>query len=435
MLISMLRKIQIRNFKCLKDVNVRLGKITVFIGPNSSGKSSVIQALLILKQSVGETNVGLSYPYISLGTFDDIVYVGSRRKEITIGVEGISSLKKEIEPLWIRNVFFHYELSFDAKGMQSQRALIAEPGPGPISRRMHLSGGWARDRELEVKPKRIERNGAHIEFRGNDRIGYPIRIFGGGVSGENEKSQRIYESLRESFAEVVSTIGNTLNNLFVVPGIRGIDRPIVDLLDKPVKDFITIHGTSKQASNLASTLGYKPELADKVSQWTERLTGKKVRQRLAVGRRTSVEAMYPGLSSNIINEGLGLNQIIFAFSHLADAPSDSLIAIEEPEIHLHPKAQSELIDIFVEICKKENKQILLTTHSEHILFRLLTKVAKGELKPKDLSVYYFTKENTAASAKELKVDKKGGLEGGLPGFFEEEIKEFKDYLDALTKKD
>lgn len=101
---------------------------------------------------------------------------------------------------------------------------------------------------------------------------------------------------------------------------------------------------------------------------------------------------------------------------------------------MHPKAQSDLIDIFVEICKEENKQILLTTHSEHILFRLLTKVAEGELTPEDLAIYYFTKEDTYAIATELEIDEKGRLKGGLPGFFEEELKEFKEYLDALTQK-
>lgn len=430
----MLQRIKIQNFKCLKNVTVRFGKITVFIGPNGSGKSSVIQALLILKQSVGDTNIRLTNPYISLGTFDDILYVGSQRKDITIEVEGTSSLEKAIEILpWIRSVAFAYQLGFNARGMQFHLGIITQPGYRRPSRRLILRGGWTKGRQLEVEPAKIEREGYHVNLIGTERIGYPIATSGGGY--KTEEFREAYDVFRESFQELLLAISNALENFFVVPGIRGIDRLVVDLLDAPVKDFVTIEGTSKQASNLASTLGYKPELADKISLWTERLTGRKVRQRLALGKKTSLQALNPAVSPNIVNEGLGLNQIIFPFSQLADAPSDSLIAIEEPEIHLHPKAQSELVDIFVEICKEQNKQIVLTTHSEHILFRLLTKVAKGELAPKDLAVYYFIKENTAAKAKELKVDKKGGLEGGLPGFFEEEIKEFKDYLEALTKKD
>jgi len=430
----MLQKIQIENFKCLKNVTVRLGK-TVFIGPNGSGKSSVIQALLILKQSVGETDIRLTQPYISLGTFDDILYVGSKRKEITIKVEGTSSLKKEtIELLpWMRSVAFSYQLGFNAHGMQFHLGIITQPGYQPRSRRLILRGGFTKGRHLEVEPKKIEREGYHVNLTGTEIIGHPIATSGGGYGSKG--FQEAYNVFSESLREFLSVISNALQNFFVVPGIRGIDRLVVDLLDAPVKDFATIEGTSKQASNLASTLGYKPELADKISLWTERLTGRKVRHRLALGKKTSLQALNPSVSPNIVNEGLGLNQIIFPFSQLADAPSDSLIAIEEPEIHLHPKAQSELVDIFVEICEEENKQMVLTTHSEHILFRLLTKVAKGELAPKDLTVYYFTKENTAAKVKELKVDEKGGLEGGLPGFFEEEIKGFKDYLEALTKKD
>lgn len=91
------------------------------------------------------------------------------------------------------------------------------------------------------------------------------------------------------------------------------------------------------------------------------------------------------------------------------------------------------MDIFVEIAKKEKKKILLTTHSEHVLFRLLINVAKGVLQPEDLSIYFFEKENASTIVKKLQIDEKGRIEDGLPGFFEEEMNEFKDYIDALKR--
>jgi len=418
----MISRIKIKNFKCLRDISLRIGKVTVFIGPNSSGKSSVIQALMVLKQSLNSPDVLLNGKYISLGDFDDILNVGSSEPEIAIGMGGEGVLKSG------RDYEFYYEVTFDSKGkirhygeLKTQTILKS------------LWGSWDRLGTSfgEIKPTEVRFENYHVSFARGDRIGHPMRVSGG---GRTDEATRQYEELISLCEEVTSVIADGLNNIFAVPGIRGIDKPMTVLLNNGVVDFITSQGPSEQASNLASTLGYSPEIADKISVWTEKLSGRKVRQRLAPNKQTSVETLNPKHNTNIVNEGMGLNQIIFPFSQLAVAPSGSLVAIEEPEIHLHPKAQSDLMDILVEICKEENKCILLTTHSEHILFRLLTKVAKEELTPQDLAIYYFTKEDTYAIARELEIDEKGRLKGGLPGFFEEELKEFKEYLDALTQK-
>lgn len=414
----MLKRIKIENFKCLKNVSLNLGNITVFIGPNGTGKSSVIQALLILKQSLGSETVLLNGKYISLGEFNKVVYVDSKENSMRLELEGTTFLKDRL-------VHFSYEIELGPKRLHYHHGGIS------IFPRRFLRGYWGRY-ETETPP-RVERGKASIDFKVTPKIGYPIQI-SGGSSGSDRKSQRNYAELREEYEAVTSGIANALENVFVVPGIRGVDNPAVVLLSDGVKDFITSQGLSKQASNLVSTLGYAPDIADKISTWTKRLAGITVRHRLVPDKKTSVEALNPTYNTNIVNEGLGINQIIFPFSQIVRAEPYSLIAIEEPEIHLHPKAQSELMDIFVEICKEENKQILLTTHSEHVLFRLLTNVARGDLSPEDLSVYYFEKEKTHTKTTTLEVDKEGRLKGGLPGFFEEELKGFKDYLDAVTTK-
>lgn len=413
----MLKRIKIRNFKCLRDISIDLGNLTVFIGPNGTGKSSVIQALLVLKQSLGSGVFILNGEYISLGQFDEVVHVGSEKNTIELTLEGTCVKKRRVD--------FYYEIGFGPEACHFQQSGIQARGAS-------LSGYWERD-GIRESPPDVKRDDASISFEVTPTIGRPIRI-SGGHSGSNRQSKKYYAQLREEYGELTSAIENGLKNFFVVPGIRGVDNPAVELLNEGVRDFITSQGLSRQASNLASTLGYAPDIADKASKWTERLAQIRIRHRLVPEKKTSVEALNPTYNTNIVNEGLGINQIIFPFSQIVRAEPYSLIAIEEPEIHLHPKAQSKLMDIFVEICREEKKQMLLTTHSEHVLFRLLTNVARGDLSPEELSVYYFEKENTRTKATKLEVDKEGRLKGGLPGFFEEELKEFKDYLDALTKK-
>lgn len=119
---------------------------------------------------------------------------------------------------------------------------------------------------------------------------------------------------------------------------------------------------------------------------------------------------------------------------IALAPEGSSICIDDPEIHLHPKAQAELAELFIKIAKDEHKQFLATTHSEHIVFRLLTAVAEKKLDPSQLAIYYFDKTNGWTNARKLVVDDKGTLKEGLPGFFEADIGEFRKYIEAVSRK-
>jgi predicted ATPase len=133
---------------------------------------------------------------------------------------------------------------------------------------------------------------------------------------------------------------------------------------------------------------------------------------------------------NLFNEAFGLNQLIAPLLWLSKTPSDSTIAIEEPEVHLHPRAQAALCELFVEIATQEQKQLILTTHSEHILMALLTAVAKGQLKPADLAVYEFSRHGDTARAERLAVNQHGQIEGGLRGFLEVDMDEIGDLIKA-----
>ena len=84
---------------------------------------------------------------------------------------------------------------------------------------------------------------------------------------------------------------------------------------------------------------------------------------------------------------------------------------------------------------KEKKQLIITTHSEHILFRLLSSVAAGDLALKDLAINYFEKKDGITEVTPLDIDEKGRVKGGLPGFFETELNELSTYIGALSGED
>ena len=81
-------------------------------------------------------------------------------------------------------------------------------------------------------------------------------------------------------------------------------------------------------------------------------------------------------------EGFGTNAWFSNFSSSSPGRKrGATLLMEEPEIHLHPKAQAELASVIVEEAKASNKQVIMTTHSEHIAGRLLTLVAEGKISP------------------------------------------------------
>ena len=101
---------------------------------------------------------------------------------------------------------------------------------------------------------------------------------------------------------------------------------------------------------------------------------------------------------------------------------------------MHPAAQALLTDTLVDIAHAEDQQLILTTHSEHILMGLLTSVARGDLTPDELRVYYFTRGDGAAKVERLEVNDNGQIKGGLKGFFEAETASMDRYMQAQFQK-
>ncbi len=114
--------------------------------------------------------------------------------------------------------------------------------------------------------------------------------------------------------------------------------------------------------------------------------------------------------------------------------NNSCLAIEQPELHLHPRLQAELGDLFAESATLNDNTLLLETHSEHLILRILRRIREkndGELPehlpefgPDDLSVYYIEQSETGTKATRLRVDETGEFIDEWPnGFFEERAEE------------
>ena len=141
-----------------------------------------------------------------------------------------------------------------------------------------------------------------------------------------------------------------------------------------------------------------------------------------------------GLAVSHRDVGTGISQILPVLVNAAGG-KNQLIAIEQPELHLHPALQAELGDVFIESALGENKNtFLIETHSEHLILRLLRRIretAEGELppgatplRPEDVAVLYVKPGSEGSEVIELPVNLEGDFDKPWPdGFFHERAKE------------
>ena len=113
--------------------------------------------------------------------------------------------------------------------------------------------------------------------------------------------------------------------------------------------------------------------------------------------------------------GIGISQVIPVIVTALD-DEERLLAIEQPELHVHPRLQAEIADLFIEAIHKNKHRFIIETHSEHLILRLLRRIRETELnkapsgrtlRTDDLAIYYLRQEGGASSAQQIDVDVKG----------------------------
>lgn len=133
-----------------------------------------------------------------------------------------------------------------------------------------------------------------------------------------------------------------------------------------------------------------------------------------------LDIVLSGKQTNITNVGYGVSQILPIVVEIFSDPKGAAFEIQQPEIHLHPKAQAALADVFFNLAALENKQFMIETHSDFIIdrFRANYRKKKGGIKPSSQIVYY---ENTKKgnSLKLIDIEEDGSLSKEQPKGYRE----------------
>lgn len=365
----MIRKIELRNFKCFELVKLPLAELTLLSGSNASGKSSVLQSLVLLHQTIREnewsSRLILNGDILKLGTVQDVVNKIHGRNGFELAITN-----DELTYNWMFSGE-RPEMSMDVNFLSSIGN--SDSADIVINRLLPFQAG---------EPPEVCMILESLTYITAERIG-----------------PRDYYLLED----------RSMNQPVGPKGEHAISR-LFRLKDKYVQKTIAIDSVA-------------PTLMRQVEAWMQRFfpgCGIEVSpiarmNAVTLGIRTSDETDY----HRPINVGFGLTQILPIIIAVLSAAPGELILIENPEVHLHPAGQA-LIGGFLALAASTGPQIIIETHSDHVLNGIRRVVRNKILAPQQVCLHFFR-----ASSSDLdqvvspQLDSSGNIDVWPDGFFDQ----------------
>ena len=412
----MITNITLTNFKCFHGINVAPKRVTLLIGGNGTGKSGLLQALLLLKQWDTQSNaLSLEGDLVRIDPDDFANYViPARSPEIGFSLSGEWNVASDDVQF---PVMFQLQFRFSTEGTLVTKLAIADFDWREVRIRIRQMPGQQIVGELPLQ-------------------GYNHQITA--VSGVSLGTLSPTIASGEMFAAVQQALESPktlLSNMRFVPAIRGFARGTYPLGSELQDVLVSASGLSAQEEDTITALAYSPREVEQVSAWMNQVTGVGLKTDLVPPRTVKPVSVTAAGQPNLLSEGSGTNALVQLLFELARAGHGDTVLIEEPEIHLHPKAQAELASVIVAEAKSSNKQVVMTTHSEHIAGRLMTEIAEGKVSADEIAIYSFDKDtNGVCSADLIELTDSGQATGGLRSFFQTDLDEMRRYVDALRAK-
>jgi len=143
---------------------------------------------------------------------------------------------------------------------------------------------------------------------------------------------------------------------------------------------------------------------------------------------------------NLPDVGFGVSQVLPVVVQCFYAPPNSSVILEQPEIHLHPEVQKSLADLFIEAihAREEGEdrsiQLIVESHSEHFLNRLLRRVAEKSIAPEEIAVCFCRPGEDGSQIEELRVDLYGNILNWPENFFGDEMDDIATRVDVAMKR-
>ena len=372
----MIRELRLVNFKCFEDESVPLERLTLLTGVNGAGKSSIVQALLILRQiclhgAFSESRVSFSGDLVDLGRPVDILFTSAEKDKICL------------------------ELQADGYPLLMAAWLVDIDS---------TEASWSEFNKLHEVLRLMASNG--------------MALFNGTPSSTAQVAGFNYLSAERFGPRKALPIEGARGSLFDL-GIHG--EHVFDALLNHQDQIILRAGDPRSLPNAAGD-----RLRDQIEIWlTEISPGVRLNITGVPNADMAVGSFSFGREGELrspeyrpTNVGFGLSYILPVVAALLAAPKDALVIIENPEAHLHPRGQTRM----GELCARAaaaGVQVIIETHSDHVLDGARLMVKNRVLHRDSAHFHYLHHSEGRAVRRSPVIDDEGRLSEWPEGFFDQ----------------
>ena len=399
----MLTELSLKNFKVWKNIDkMRLAPITGLFGANSSGKSSILQFLLMLKQTAEADDRNLVIDFgnenskANLGSFKDVIY--DHDDANTLSFEFAWKLKEKLilkDTLKNKtlpaanNIKFNSDIHWNGKSLSVEKMKYC----------LDDNTSFWMEHSID-KPKEYDLNSYGFEFvRKKQRVWplpSPLKFY-----GFPDQVISYYQNA-EFLSDLQLELVEMLKNIYYLGPLREFPKRYYTSKGTtpsdlgPKGEFVVDAILASREKGKYISPGFhcpRKTLEERIAYWLKELGLIHFFEVEPIGNGSSLYEVKvqrgPKSSKVLITDvGFGVSQILPVLVICYYVPEGSTILLEQPEIHLHPSVQMGLADVFIDVAKNRNVQIILESHSEHLLNRLQRRLAEQKINSNDIAMYF-----------------------------------------------
>ncbi len=400
----MLTNLKIRNFKAWSQIEAKLAPLTVFFGSNSSGKSSINQLLLMLKQTVQSSdrkmvlNFGDKTTAIELGSFWNVIYSHQDNKIKFSSEIGLSH----------RQEIVVHQMSYE----------VDDPSQAGFRVQMKRNND---SYSLTTLPN---------DLLSAQTLAHPIHFYGfpSEITAQYENADFLYD--------LTLALEKRLQDIYYLGALR----------EQPQRYYIrsgeipeSVGWRGERAIDAILAAHDKQPFEAKIADWLKKMgliEAFEIKQIAPNRRDYEVLVQTLGLKDkvNLTDVGFGISQILPVLVQCFYANQGSTTIIEQPEVHLHPSAQAELADLFIDAQKHNDTQLIIESHSEHFLRRLQRRIAEQKISSSEIAIYFCEMNESGSILKPLDIDDYGNIKNWPENFFGDEIGDLTAMTEAAMKR-
>lgn len=427
-----------KNFRAFLDTNwVVIKPLTILLGPNNAGKTSITAPLLLLDQTLksedSTTPLITRGDLFDAGTYTDLIHSHVRSSELFLGFRfHVHEPRKRNIPRVGAYAPGAVELTFawdkETRSIVLKRYAVFDIYKRPMLRQTRGKGPTYTLHSYEPSRLRTDERFAVRRTAPTNcffTVGSTLYTFDRKIQGPDaaRKARRHSEAFQNYLSAIgltYSEVRNVFDSFSYIGPIRAQPKRYYEV--RPEKPS-AVGARGEAAPELIRRNASK--LKKDLNRWVKAFE---------FGDSLEVNSLSDNLyelnfvsaggtkKTSIADAGFGASQVLPLVVQALTAERGSLCVAEQPEIHLNPRLQCVLADLLAEIANRD-RRVIVETHSEHVLLRLRRLIADNKISSDKVAIYYIEGTARKATIREIELSEKGAVLAWPKGFFEEGIRE------------